>query len=183
MEITETIYVSDRKDWRKWLEKNYKTKKEIWLIFPNKASGKPRISYNAAVEEALCFGWIDSIVKKFAQKFSVRNPKTVIYSQPNIERLNKMSGKNKVKPEILQMVEPMLKKEFTFPKDITDEIKRNKTAWENYQHFPPVYKRIRIAFIEAARDRPDEFKKRLDNFIKKTEQNKMFGFGGIDEYF
>ncbi|MCW9094695.1 MAG: hypothetical protein OQJ74_02500, partial [Ignavibacteriaceae bacterium] len=60
MQITETLYIKTRSEWRNWLKNNYKTKKEIWLVFYNKASGKTRLSYEDAVEEALCFGWIDS---------------------------------------------------------------------------------------------------------------------------
>ena len=87
MEIGETLYVVDRKPWREWLEANFETARDIWLIYPNKASGQPRILYNDAVEEALCFGWIDSIIKKLdplraVQRFSPRNPKSS-YSQPN----------------------------------------------------------------------------------------------------
>ena len=77
MQITKTLYVTKRSQWRAWLKKNYKKEKEIWLIFYNKASNKPRLPYNDAVEEALCFGWIDSIVKKIdertlAQRYSPR---------------------------------------------------------------------------------------------------------------
>ena len=73
------IYIIDRKKWRKWLEKNFKKEKEIWLVYPKKSSGKKRIPYNDAVEEALCFGWIDSTIKSFdkdktIQRFSPRNP-------------------------------------------------------------------------------------------------------------
>lgn len=57
-------YFSNREEWRKWLENNFESEKEIWLIFPRKSTGKPCMSYNDAVEEALCFGWIDSTLKK-----------------------------------------------------------------------------------------------------------------------
>ena len=72
MDITKTLYVTDRRDWRAWLRKHYKTEPEIWLIYPKKASGKPRIEYNDAVEEALCFGWIDSILKKLDEERTVQ---------------------------------------------------------------------------------------------------------------
>ncbi len=62
MQITKTLYIKTRSEWRNWLRKNYKTEKEIWLVFYNKDSGKPRLPYDDAVEEALCFGWIDSII-------------------------------------------------------------------------------------------------------------------------
>jgi uncharacterized protein YdeI (YjbR/CyaY-like superfamily) len=64
MDIGRTVHFHDREGWRNWLAKNYDKEKEIWLIFPKKASGKPSVSYEEAVEEALCFGWIDSIAKK-----------------------------------------------------------------------------------------------------------------------
>jgi uncharacterized protein YdeI (YjbR/CyaY-like superfamily) len=75
MEITKTFYTQNRKAWRDWLKAHYQTEKEIWLIYYRRQTGKSRISYNDAVEEALCFGWIDSTVKNFdvnriAQKFS-----------------------------------------------------------------------------------------------------------------
>ena len=80
MRIGESLYVSDRKAWRAWLAKHHKSKQEIWVIYFKKNSGKKRIPYNDAVEEALCYGWIDSILKpideeKYAQRFSPRKPK------------------------------------------------------------------------------------------------------------
>jgi len=88
MNTENTLYVSERKDWRAWLAKHHKTDKQIWLVYYRKETGKPRISYNDAVEEALCFGWIDSTVHKldderFAQRFSPRK-KTSSLSQSNI---------------------------------------------------------------------------------------------------
>jgi uncharacterized protein YdeI (YjbR/CyaY-like superfamily) len=91
MQITKTFYAKNRKEWRKWLEKNHGKETEIWLIYYRKSTGKPRISYNDAVEEALCFGWIDSIEKgldeeRFAQRFTPRKPKSN-WSALNIERM------------------------------------------------------------------------------------------------
>ncbi|MFN8460891.1 MAG: hypothetical protein U0X93_03850 [Anaerolineales bacterium] len=73
MDITQTLHVTNRKDWRNWLKKNYKTEKDIWLVYYKKATGKLRIEYNDAVEEALCFGWIaDSTIKKLDEKVTVQ---------------------------------------------------------------------------------------------------------------
>ena len=187
MDIGKTLYVSDRKHWREWLEANFNTEKEIWLIYPAKGSGKPRIPYNDAVEEALSFGWIDSTVKRnndhsSAQRFSPRNP-TSEYSQPNKERLKWLVKEGKLHPSMKESVEKVLRTEFVFPPDILQAIKGNKKAWENYRHFSPAYRRIRVAYINSAGNRPDEFKKRLNNFVKKTEQNKLIGFGGIEKYY
>lgn len=187
MNIGKTLYVKDRNNWREWLENNYKTEKEIWLIYPDKDSGKPRIKYNDAVEEALAFGWIDSLAKRFddnssAQRFSPRNPKSE-YSQANKERLRWLVKEGKLHPSVQQSAEKALKTEFVFPADIIQAIKDNRKAWINYNNFSPVYQRIRIAYINGARDRPDEYKKRLVNFITRTEQNKKIGFGGIEKYY
>ena len=64
MEVTETYYTKNRREWRAWLREHHDSKTEIWLVYYSKASGKPRIPYNDAVEEALCYGWIDSTLKK-----------------------------------------------------------------------------------------------------------------------
>lgn len=69
-------------------------------------------------------------------------------------------------------------------KDIIARLKEDKTVWNNYQLFSDTYKRIQIAYIEAARKRPEEFEKRLNNFICKVKENKMItGFGGIEKYY
>ena len=187
MEITKTLYVTKPKDWRNWLEKHYKKEKEIWLIYYKKESGKPRIAYNDAVEEALCFGWIDSIVKKLdeestVQRFSPRKPNAK-YSQANIERLRTLVAKKKVIKEVAESVKDVLNEKFKIPPDILKAIKANQEAWKNFQKFSASYKRIRIAFIEGARKRPQEFQKRLRHFIQMTEKNKMFGFGGIEKHY
>jgi uncharacterized protein YdeI (YjbR/CyaY-like superfamily) len=187
MEITKILYVTQAKDWRKWLNVHYKTEKEIWLVYYKKESGKPRIEYNDAVEEALCFGWIDSIIKKLddertVQRFSPRKPKSS-YSQANIERLRYLVEKKKVIKEVAETLGDILEKEFVFPADILKAIQANKEAWKNYQKFSDSYKRIRIAFIDGARKRPEEFKKRLKHFIEMTEKNKIIGFGGIEKHY
>jgi uncharacterized protein YdeI (YjbR/CyaY-like superfamily) len=187
MEITKTQYITNPKDWRNWLKKNYKSEKEIWLVYPKTGTGKLRIQYNDAVEEALCFGWIDSIIKTLdeestVQRFSPRKPKAK-YSQANIERLRTLVAKKRVIKEVAETLGNILEEKFIFPLDILKALKANKDAWRNYQKFSDSYKRIRIAFIDGARNRPEEFKKRLRHFIEMTEKNKTFGFGGIEKHY
>ena len=187
MEITKTLYVTDRKKWRAWLRKHYKAEEEVWLVYYKKATGKPRIEYNDAVEEALCFGWIDSIVKSLdqersAQRFSPRKPKSK-YSPANKERLRKLLKQRKVIKEVRETLGDIAGEKFEVPKDILKAIKGSKEAWKHFQKFSKAYKRIRIGFIEGARNRPEEFKKRLRYFIKMTEKNKQYGFGGIEKHF
>ncbi len=187
MEIGKTLYIINRADWRAWLEKHFESEPEIWLIYPKKATGKPGIVYNDAVEEALCFGWIDSIRKSLdedhsAQRFSPRKPKSS-FSQQNIERLKWLAENGMIHPNILPGVQPVIAQEFVFPPDIIAAIQQNPQAWEHYQNFSPAYQRIRVAYIDSARERPEEFAKRLANFIQKTTANKQIGFGGIEKYY
>ncbi len=85
--------------------------------------------------------------------------------------------------DVLATLDDISSKEFEIPKDILEAIKADKEAWKNFQKFSETYQRIRIAFIDGARNRPKEFQKRLNYFIKMTEKNKQFGFGGIDKYY
>jgi len=186
MQITKTLDVPHRKAWRDWLKKNYKIEKEIWLVYYRKRAGKPRIAYNDAVEEALCFGWIDSTVKKldaerFVQKFSLRKPKSG-YSQLNKERFRRLIAQGKLMKDVRAIWGAVAAEEFVMPSDILQALKANEQAWENFQRHSASYQRIRIAFIDTARSRPEEFSKRLQHFIRMTEKNTQFGFG-IGTYF
>jgi uncharacterized protein YdeI (YjbR/CyaY-like superfamily) len=186
MEVGETLYVSRREAWRAWLEEHYRSEPEIWLIYYRKESGRPRIPYNEAVEEALCFGWIDSIVRnidetRYAQRFTPRKARSS-YSQTNIERLRRLVEQGKVAPDVLAGLAEVLAQEFNYRADIMAALQANEVAWQNFQTYSGAYQRIRIAYVETARKRPGEFEKRLDNLIKKSEQGKQFGFG-IEDYY
>ena len=155
MPAIKTLSLPDRRKWRAWLRKNYKSSSGVWLVYYKKASGKPRIPYNDAVEEALCFGWIDSTVRtiddeRFAQRFSPRNPKTA-YSPANQERLRKLIAAGKVAKSVLASLPLNPPPRFRVPKDILEAIKSDKAAYANYRKLSPAYKRIRIGFIEGAR--------------------------------
>ena len=167
---------------------NFKTADEVWFVFPNKSSDKKGIVYNDAVEEALCFGWIDSTIKSLdkehqIQRFTPRNSKST-YSQANKERLKWLLEHKMIHPELEGQMRTVLSVPFVFPNDIIGRLKEDERIWKNYQRFSAPYQRIRIAYIEAARKRPAEFEKRLNNFISKTKENKMItGFGGIEKYY
>ena len=95
-----------------------------------------------------------------------------------------MDSEAKIHPDIRPSVLPLIEAEYVFPQDILAEIKEDREAWENYQNFTDSYKRIRVAYIDAARKRPEEFRKRLDNFISMTRRNRIIGgYGGVDKYY
>lgn len=181
------LHANSRAEWRMWLSKHFDREKSVWLVFPNKSSDKPRISYNDAVEEALCFGWIDSNVKSYIddshiQHFTPRKPKST-YSQPNRERLRWLEKENLLHPSVKTAVKSVLEESFVFQEDILQAIRSDAAAWENYNRYSPSYQRIRVAYIAGARSRPEEFQKRLANFIQKAHNNKVIGYGGIEKYY
>ena len=186
MEITNTLYVTTREAWREWLHAHYHSEPEIWLVGYRKAAGQPNLPYNAAVEEALCFGWIDSIRKKldderYAQRFSPRKPRTP-YSQTNKERLKKLIAHEKVVPDVLRTIDRVEIETFEFPADILASLQANPKVWENFQKYEGAYQRIRVAFVESRRNQPDEFEKRLQHLISMTEQDKQFGYD-LESYY
>lgn len=190
MEITQTLYVHKVHHWRAWLKKNHKTTKEIWLVYYKKDSGRPRISYNDAVDEALCFGWIDSTLKaidkdRFCQRFSPRR-KGSPTSEMNKHRAMRMIKEKRMTPAGLAALEGTLGKgakvhqgkihhteTFKVAAFVQKALKKGK-AWENFKKFPLPYKRIRVGWITATH-KNDVRKTRLDYFVKMTAQNKRFG--------
>ena len=187
METSNVLQARTVDELRDWYERNYRSATQMWLVNPNKASGRPGVTYNDAVEVALCYGWIDSTRRKHdaestVQRYSPRRRGSG-YSQPNIERLRRLRDDGRLKPEIAEAIAPVLAQEFVFADDVIAAIRANSAAWANYRNFSPAYQRIRIAYIDGARNRPDEFAKRLANFVDKCAQNKQIGYGGIDAYY
>lgn len=105
----ETFYARDRTAWRKWLQEHHETKDQVWLIYYKKGSSMPTLSYTDAVDEALCFGWIDSRVKpiddeKYMQFFSRRKPGSV-WSKVNKEKIAKLTAEGRMTAAGLRSVD------------------------------------------------------------------------------
>ena len=187
MNVGKTFYARNRKEWRAWLVKHHRTATEIWLVYYKKDSGKPRIPYNHAVEEALCYGWIDSLVKpidarRYAQRFSPRRPTSVL-SDMNRERVRRLIAAKRMTKAGLASISHVFdhrrdtrkKLPARIPADILRRLKRDVVVWKNFQRFPESYQRIRIGWIAAARRRPAVLAQRLRYFLKMTAENKRFG--------
>jgi uncharacterized protein YdeI (YjbR/CyaY-like superfamily) len=182
------VSCTDRSEWRAWLSAHFETESEVWFVFPSVGSGEKGVSYNDAVEEALCFGWIDGQAGTLDETHQLRRftprRKGSSYSQPNIERLQWLDREGMIHPKVRPSVETLIKTPFVFPKDILEAIRQDPVAWAHFQTFSEPYKRIRVAYIDAARKRPAEFTKRLANFLRKTRENKLIiGYGGIEKYY
>jgi uncharacterized protein YdeI (YjbR/CyaY-like superfamily) len=186
VDLGKTLYLTERKKWRSWLAKNHDKEKEIWLIYYRKSSGKPRLSYDDAVEEALCYGWIDSIQKgiddeKFAQRFTPRKLNSS-FSEANRERVRRLIGEGKMTRAGLIAISASFdaatdqEQEWRVAPDILKAIRADKLAWKNFQSLPEDYKRVRIGFVESRRRHGDEmFQRSLQHFVKMTAKNKRFG--------
>lgn len=187
--MTTSLYVTTRDQWRAWLEKNHETMNEIWLIFYKKGAGKPTIPYDDAVEEALCYGWIDSIIKridseKYVRKFTPRKEKSK-WSDSNKKRIKKMIQEGKMTEAGLAKIdekvfieenieEKVTPKEFVIPPEIEEALKPNENAWKNFLDLAPHYKRQYIGWVIHAK-REETQKRRLKELISVLEKNEKLG--------
>jgi Bacteriocin-protection, YdeI or OmpD-Associated len=177
MDITNTIKPKDRSAWREWLDKHHQTLTEIWLLSDDRAE-EPTVKYLDAVEEAICFGWIDGIQKRFstnelAQRFTPRKRRS------NWTELNKERARRLIRRELMteagRATLPDLSVGFIVAADILEVLRAKPAAWANFLEFPDLYLRVRIGYIEEMRKNPNEFERRLQNFVSKTADHKMFG--------
>lgn len=185
MDITQTLYVATREDWRAWLTAHYADASEIWLVSYRKRTGRPSVYYDEAVEEALCFGWIDSTRKgidadRYAQRYTPRRPGAA-YSQTNKERLARLLAAGKVHPAVASGLGDVRPEVYEIPDDIRSALKASVEAWAFFQSTPPPYQRIRAAYVDHGRSRPGEFERRLKNLVERSARGETFGYG-IDAF-
>lgn len=179
-----SIHPTPRADWRKWLEENQSRTEGVWFVSYKKASGKPRVSYEEAVEEALCFGWIDSKGNKLDDErsmlwFAPRKAKTG-WSMLNKERVKKLIKANMMLPAGLAKVKAAKKDgswnaldashALEVPSDLANAFSKNETARWYFEAFPPSVKRAILQWISNAK-RPETRAKRIDETVTKAEEN------------
>jgi uncharacterized protein YdeI (YjbR/CyaY-like superfamily) len=180
----ETVFAKDRSEWRRWLAKNFERSDEIWLVFYKKASGKPTVSYDHAVEEALCFGWIDGMIKRldeecYAQRFTPRKAKSP-WSKSNIQRVERLIGEGKMMPAGLKAYKSGYGREVPpmpveLPKVLEDKFRKQRAAWANYAKFPPGYRRITAGWVASAKKEETRVK-RLEKLIEYSARNERIEF-------
>ena len=191
-----TTHPKTRRAWRKWLEKNHATSPGIWMIYYKKETGKRKFDMAEAVEEALCFGWIDSVAKKLddertMQKFTPRKPKSV-WSKVNKLRIEKLIEQKKMTPAGLAKIE--LAKENgswdilnssdlhtdnnSMPDDLKKALSRNKKALTNFLAFPPSYRKRFLFWIDSAKT-PETKAVRMKQTLLMAAANKKPGLKGF----
>ena len=183
------LYVTDRDQWRDWLCGHHAGEAGIWLVFYKKATSRPTIEYDAAVEEALCFGWIDSIIKridteKYVRKFTPRKNKSD-WSKLNKKRVAKMIKAGRMTEAGIAKIKAAKKngswnqdgktsRSLEIPGEFAEALADNKKAKERFQKLAPTYRRHYLGWIAAAK-RPETRKRRLDESIALLETGQKLG--------
>jgi uncharacterized protein YdeI (YjbR/CyaY-like superfamily) len=185
----DTLDFKDRKDWREWLEDNNLKEREVWLVHYKKHTGKPGITLEEAVEEAICFGWIDSKMRsvddeKYILRYSPRK-KNSPWSEINKKRATKLIKQGKMTEEGLNKIKEAKKngkwsaaytskKKPTMPADLKAELQKDKTAWENFNNFANSYQTNYIYWVDRAK-RDETRKRRIKEVVERAIENKKPG--------
>jgi uncharacterized protein YdeI (YjbR/CyaY-like superfamily) len=179
-----TFYPKSVKEWRKWLTRNHGQEKGVWLILYNKNSEIASINMAEAVEQALCFGWIDSVANKRDdesryQYFSPRKPKSN-WSKINRERVKKMTDLGLMTPSGQATIDVAKKTgtwtaletvdNRTIPDDLQQAFNKNKKAFQHFQEFSPSSQRMILSWILLAK-RPETRAKRIAETVRLAAQN------------
>jgi uncharacterized protein YdeI (YjbR/CyaY-like superfamily) len=185
-----TIYLKTRIEWRDWLKQNHDTEtKGIWLMFLKKGANQQTLKYEDAVEEALCFGWIDSIIKnidqqKYVRKFTPRNEKSD-WSELNKKRVEKVIRERRMTKYGLAKIEIAKKSGFwektdrpqinlTMPQELKDALAKNKKAKIFFDKLALTYQKHFIAWIQTAKLKATR-DRRVKESISLLEKNKKLG--------
>lgn len=180
MTFTNFLPAKNRDEFREWLIKNHQSEKECWVVVKR---GRPVDSetfwYIDAVEEALCFGWIDSTTKKTesgvaAQRFAPRK-KGSLWSELNKERCRRMERLGRMTDAGRKVLPDMNENGFVIDSEILSALKADEEIWSNFQTFPPLYKRVRIDTIQIKKKQKELFENRLQKFLDNTKKGVMFG--------
>ncbi len=191
MKMLQTLHITTRDEWRTWLAAHHASDSEVWLIYHKAGIGKPRIAYNDAVEEAICFGWIDSVVQRiddasFAQKFTPRK-NNAKWSAANITRLKRMVKAGRMTPAGMAVSAPVLTSA-RLPKakpqppaavelsldELEERLRQHPRAWAYFETLAPSYRKNYLAWIRAAK-RPETRERHLHESIDLLSKHQKLG--------
>jgi uncharacterized protein YdeI (YjbR/CyaY-like superfamily) len=156
-----TLDVRNSAQWRKWLARHHASESEVWLVFHKRHTGRPSIDYGEAVDEALCFGWIDSLIKRldddrYARKFTPRKPDSR-WSTANRKRYARLQAERRLTPAGVSRKptnrsgdapRPLLSK---IPPYIEQALRRTPAARDYFERLAPSHRRMYVAWIDSAK--------------------------------
>jgi uncharacterized protein YdeI (YjbR/CyaY-like superfamily) len=186
MKITNSFTPKNASDWRNWLEQNHDREQEVWLVYLKAGRGKTNIDYESSVEEALCFGWIDSIIQKidedkYARKFNPRRMDSK-WSETNKRRVLKVihegrmteAGIAKVTFDVNEVDtgEPKPRRApVQMPEKMEEALKSRPGLWEAFQRVSPSYRRNYILWLADAK-KPETFERRFQILVEEVMAGK-----------
>lgn len=179
------FYAKNRKEWRQWLEKHHATSPGIWLIYYKKGTGRPRVEYNDAVEEALCFGWIDTTmlpvdVHSYMQLFTPRKPKSG-WAKTNKDRVERLIEQKLMRPAGLAKIDAAKKdgswtaldavESLSLPPELKKALKARSGALANFQGFRPSVQKQLLYWLNNAK-REETRARRIAAIVAGAAVNK-----------
>ncbi len=183
------LLFENRRKWREWLEKNHDASKEVWLIQYKKHTGKAGMSYEEALEEALCFGWIDSRSRRldeerFLLRFTARKPDS-LWSRVNKEKAESMIAAGRMTPAGFARIEEAKgngrwdsaytsRDPVELPDDLEAALKQNEEAWRNFNRFAYSYQTQYSYWVLSAK-REETRKRRIAEVVRRSAENKRSG--------
>ena len=174
--ITQAVEPRTRANWRAWLQEHHANTREIWLLYRLGKDGG--LTYLDAVEEALCFGWIDGLTKKAGEfsalRFTPRRPGGN-WTELNKQRVRRLMEAGLMTPAGLAAA-PDLHAPFVLSAETEKALKKDPAVWTAWRAFPEPYRRVRGSYVDEMLKRDAAvYGKRLANLIKQTRAGKMFG--------
>lgn len=185
-----TFKAKNRAEWRAWLADHHDKETEIWLVYYKKGTGVASIDYESSVDEALCYGWVDSLIKKiddrkYARKFTPRKDDSK-WSPSNIKRGKKLMEDGLMTEFGLQKIEaakqsgrwdePVQRPELSFEMhpEFARALRQNQKAQESFDNLAPTYQKQYLGWIEVAKQ-PETRQKRIKESIRLLSEGKKLG--------
>ena len=179
------LVLEDRREWRGWLEDNHSKEREAWVVIQKKRSTRKGLKYEEAVEEAICFGWIDSKMQsidaeRFRQRFSPRK-RNSIWSKINRERAERLMERGLMAEAGYEAIEEAKgngmwdsaytsKKEPVTPRDLLEALKEDRVGYENWDKFSNSVKLMYVRWVENAR-KEETRARRIDEVVRRAVEN------------
>ncbi|MEW6366420.1 MAG: YdeI/OmpD-associated family protein [Acidobacteriota bacterium] len=180
-----TLEFTRASDWRRWLERNHENEREVWLVFYKKHTGKNTFRYAEALDEALCFGWIDGILRRldddrYIQRFTPRRQGSS-WSAVNIKKAERLVAEGRMREAGLvrfrEAVQPAPRPragEVAMPRYIRDALRGDAKALENFKKLSPSQRSLYIRWVDAAK-RAETRSRRLSEALSILRQGKPLG--------
>lgn len=173
------LSIQSRDEFRQWLMTHHAVERECWVkVKRGRPMNDGTFWYVDAVEEAMCFGWIDSTLKRLDgeayQRFAPRT-KGSLWSELNKERCRRMEQLGVMTDAGRAVLPDMSESGFSIDPDILQELQSAPVLWENFCRLPDLYKRVRIDTIQIKKNQPELFRKRLDKFLENTRKGILYG--------